>query len=378
MSNSLYRLLKLAEAVYDSEDETSIKRLEAQFECFARKHCIAHYRPHNDGKTPNPWRRQMDYASYENSPYYGKVGDFLARFPGGIKEWREWREETKKERNQMWSEGPTKGEMGLKKASVKERMKRITELTGISKDGHFVPIGPDDVKKFEKEPLLYSDEGLEEVGSIEEFRKERKRWRESEARDVSRDVVKEFIDYSKLLQKVPEIRKKRRGRKKRAALDIKENKAKVNKLRKQIDDLKPLKDKDLDGLSAKDLQALKIALEGRMFELGKAKDDKGTKKGADEILKTNLKCLEKCLEKVKGKMKKAAQANTYTAFTSDLKIMGSIVLMARLVNNETSAVVDALKVQGTDASKLEQQRQTKIAEWKNKYKNVSVVKEQKG
>lgn len=344
---SLYRLLKMAEAVCDSGDETAIKQMEAQFNGYVKKYCVAHYRPHNDGRTPNPWRRNMDYAPWENSPYYGSIAEFLEKFPGGIADWRKWREKTKKERNQAWSEGPTKGEMGLKKASIQERMKRINELTGIekvakgdlreeladleheqwmkwakdilksediskdrakrwkkecfkpydklseemkdfdrewadkvlkivekhkgvekkasnqvvvyisralsiperylnmltdlqlkdikilvdlgkikeargkyteyqiqnsrTKKAHYVPVGPDDVKKLEKEPHLYSDEGLEENKSIEEFREKTKSWRENSASDMAKDSVKEFLDYWKLLLKVPERRKKGRG-----------------------------------------------------------------------------------------------------------------------------------------------------------------------
>jgi hypothetical protein len=292
MSNSLFRLLKLAENVYDSGDESAIKTMEAQFNSFAKKYCVAHYRPHNDGKTPNPWRKQMDYAPWENSPYYGSIAEFMEKFPGGIADWRKWREKTKKERNQAWSEGPTKGEMGLKKASIQKRMKRVEELTGIKKlakndlreelanleheqwmkwakdilksedisedrakrwedecfkpyeklsekmkgfdrewadkvikivkkygdlekEAHYVPIGQDDVKKFEKEPLLYSNEGLKETESVEEFKEKRKSWRENDAKDTAKNAVKEFIDYWKLLMKVPERRKKRKGGRKK-------------------------------------------------------------------------------------------------------------------------------------------------------------------
>lgn len=213
MSNSFYRLLKLADVAYDSEDVKAIRIVEAQFNAYAKKYCVAHYRPHNNGNTPNPWRKQMDYASWENSPYYGSISEFMEKFPGGIPDWRQWREKIKKERNQMWSEGPTKGETGLKKASRQERMKRVMDLTGISKNAHYVLEGPDDVEKFEKEPLLYSNEGLEKTKSVEEFKEKRKNWREQDAKDMSKDVVREFINYWKLLMKVPERRKKSRKKK---------------------------------------------------------------------------------------------------------------------------------------------------------------------
>ena len=101
MSNSFIRMLKLAETLYNSGDSEGFNRLCVQFNAYLRK--CAHYEPVNDGTTPNPWRHNMDYAGWENSPYYGSMTEFMERFPGGIPDWIKWRRETQKERNLMWS-----------------------------------------------------------------------------------------------------------------------------------------------------------------------------------------------------------------------------------------------------------------------------------
>jgi len=47
---------------------------------------------------------------------------------------------------------------------------------------------------------------------------------------------------------------------------------------------------------------LKIALEGRIFELNRAKEDENTRSGADAIIETNLEYLKECLDKVESRM----------------------------------------------------------------------------
>jgi len=97
----LERILKLAETI--SLDE--FNKLSSYFDGMIKK--ISKYVPENDGSTPNPWKSNMDYGleggakEREQSPYYGNVADFLKKFPGGIKEWREWRDKSKKKR---WTE----------------------------------------------------------------------------------------------------------------------------------------------------------------------------------------------------------------------------------------------------------------------------------
>ena len=95
----LLRFLTLAN-ILSNGDDLGLKRLCVQFDAFIQKH--GHYEPKNDGTTPNPWRKNMDYSSWENSPYFGSVSEFMEKFPGGIKDWVDWRRQTQKERIQKW------------------------------------------------------------------------------------------------------------------------------------------------------------------------------------------------------------------------------------------------------------------------------------
>jgi hypothetical protein len=79
-------------------------------------------------------------------------------------------------------------------------------------EAHFVPVGPDDTKKFPDEPHLYSDEGLKRFKSITEYLK---KYRGQEANDLSgaaSKAIKDFINYWKLLQK-SKGRRKKKGKK---------------------------------------------------------------------------------------------------------------------------------------------------------------------
>lgn len=88
----LNRLLKIAE----NSDERSLLKIDL----LIKK--ISHYEPKNDGTTPTVWRKNFDYSSFDKSPYFGSVKDFLKKFPGGIKEYLEHRKKTKKERFKKW------------------------------------------------------------------------------------------------------------------------------------------------------------------------------------------------------------------------------------------------------------------------------------
>jgi len=98
----LLRFLKLAEQLDKVNDIEGLNRLCVYYNSFIIKH--SHYVPDNDGKTPNPWRKNMDYAEWENSPYFGSVSEFMKKFPGGIKDWIEWRRKIKKDHNTKWSD----------------------------------------------------------------------------------------------------------------------------------------------------------------------------------------------------------------------------------------------------------------------------------
>ena len=114
MSDTFSRLLKIAEIMSDDGDIEGFNSICATLSAFIKKHSlikIAHFVPENDGITPNPLRRNMDYAGWEHSPYYGSVSDFLKRFPGGIRDWVKWRNSTEKERYLMWDIKDTKKRM---------------------------------------------------------------------------------------------------------------------------------------------------------------------------------------------------------------------------------------------------------------------------
>lgn len=174
MVNVLHRVLKLAELLYEASDMVSLKKVCAYFGPFIKKY--AHMVPDNSGDAPILWKKNLDYAEYENSPYFGSVKEFLERFPGGIGDWLIWREKNKKDRNKMYD---------------------------ISKRSHYVPEKGEDTKKFPKEPHLYSDEGLEKYKSIEEFLKAYRNNGKS-ADDAAMSAVKDIVNYWKLLLKKKE------------------------------------------------------------------------------------------------------------------------------------------------------------------------------
>ena len=101
MSKSLERVLEFIWALCCKSDPGAHQTI-VHADAFLRKH--AHMEPKNDGSTPNPWRRNMDYSGWEQSPYYGSVSDFMKKFPGGIREWLDWRKKGEKDRWLMWSD----------------------------------------------------------------------------------------------------------------------------------------------------------------------------------------------------------------------------------------------------------------------------------
>jgi hypothetical protein len=128
----LMRFLKLAFSLDKNNDDLNLQRLCVQFDAFIKKH--GHYEPKNDGTTPNPWRRNMDYSGWDNSPYFGSVSEFMKKFPGGIKDWIEWRRKNQKERFQKWD--PKKKAAERIKIAGKKRKAIYTAvfLTPESKD----------------------------------------------------------------------------------------------------------------------------------------------------------------------------------------------------------------------------------------------------
>ena len=100
---SLHRILKMAELLEGTQE---FDNFVVYVESYINKY--SHLVPSNDGTTPNPWRRNMDYSEYDCSPYYGNVNEFLKKFPGGIKQWLEWRRKNQKSRFQRYSENKQK------------------------------------------------------------------------------------------------------------------------------------------------------------------------------------------------------------------------------------------------------------------------------
>jgi len=128
MSNSLQRMLKIAETISESGNIEELNRFSVQVDAYIRRH--AHFKPDNDGKTPNPWKKNMDYgAGYESSPYFGSISEFMKKFPGGIKEWLEWRNKTKKDRFQMYNKMSWASDN--KDRTVRRLLDRMMELGAI-------------------------------------------------------------------------------------------------------------------------------------------------------------------------------------------------------------------------------------------------------
>ena len=103
-----------------------------------------------------------------------------------------------------------KREMHNAKEEVKEFIsKNLGEkhVEAADKAAHYEPVGGDDVAKFEKEPHIYSDEGLKKFKSIKEFLSA---YRGQDADDGSAALkaVKDILNYWKLLLKGKKRRKK--------------------------------------------------------------------------------------------------------------------------------------------------------------------------
>ena len=79
------RLLKLADILYESKDIKNLNLVCACFGGYIRK--CSHFI--QDPKTNGPefWRKNLDYSPEEESPYFGSVGEFLEKYPGGIGDW---------------------------------------------------------------------------------------------------------------------------------------------------------------------------------------------------------------------------------------------------------------------------------------------------
>jgi hypothetical protein len=189
MENKLTRWLKFIELIDGLDEKKYLDRMCAQFNAYLKKH--GHYKPDNNGVTPNPWRRNMDYADWENSPYFGSVSEFLKKFPGGIKDWIKWRRENQKKRNLKWSSSLPRGKRSR------------------THNAYFIDTKKDKTEDFPKEPHLWSGD-MGKFKSITEFLK---KYRNQDASDInleeaSQKAIEDFVNYWKLLKKINKRRKK--------------------------------------------------------------------------------------------------------------------------------------------------------------------------
>ena len=196
----------------NSKEYGSLEKLCVQFDSIATKHLekLAHFIPDNNGNLPNPWRRNMDYSEWENSPYYGSVSEFLRKFPGGIKDWLSWRNKTSKDRNELWD---TKKRV----AYLNTLMKVAEEYKPTDEDIEYAEEEATEEQKDKAHNLTLNliqeliDSGEISPDEVKAFI-EKKYGLTSKAHFVSEDsddAVKEFIDYFKLLLKGKKKRHKK-------------------------------------------------------------------------------------------------------------------------------------------------------------------------
>lgn len=198
--SALNRLLRLAAAIGDAGTDTTA--LDRQLELYLRRSIErqAHMVPSKETETPPMWRRNMDYAPEEGSPYFGSVAEFMKRFPGGIPEWRKWREKTREKRERRWriaSLMPGKDEEF--ETFLREAWRQETLRPALA---HFVPEGGDDVAKLgDEEPKLWSDEP--KWKSIDEFLEAHRTHYGQNADDAALKAARDFIKYWKLTARKP-------------------------------------------------------------------------------------------------------------------------------------------------------------------------------
>lgn len=81
-------MLKIADEMINNNDTQGLRDLCASYE----DHVIkifknSHFIPDENSNTPNIWKKNLDYAGYENSPWRGSMADFMKKFPGGLRDW---------------------------------------------------------------------------------------------------------------------------------------------------------------------------------------------------------------------------------------------------------------------------------------------------
>jgi hypothetical protein len=179
---SLGRLLRIAALGKDAS-------LDRQIDLFLERSLerSAHMVPSKKTNTPPMWKRNMDYSPEEGSPYFGSVEEFMERFPGGIAEWRRWREKTREQRN--------------RRHRIAALMPKDEAMRLLS-EAHFVPEGGDDVAELgDSEPKIWSDDP--KWKSIGEFLEAHRGRFGQDADDAALKAARDFVKYWKLTTRKP-------------------------------------------------------------------------------------------------------------------------------------------------------------------------------
>lgn len=166
---SFDRILKIASNLYSAGDTDGLERLCRQFDFYLEK----------KSNVEAPWRKNFDYD--ENSPWHGSLQEFKKRFPGGLKEFLEW----KNNKNKISNEAMTDINLLLK----------AFNLLDISwkKKGHYIPTSHNDVEKFKNEPKLWSL--MDKFKDIEEFLNKYKKYYSADDNMIALNTAKDFIKY---------------------------------------------------------------------------------------------------------------------------------------------------------------------------------------
>ena len=97
-------MLKIADEMIDNNDVRGLRDLCGSYE----DHMIkmfkkSHFVPDENSDTPNLWKKNLDYADAENSPWRGSVSDFMKKFPGGLRDWVAHRAKERDKRFNLYS-----------------------------------------------------------------------------------------------------------------------------------------------------------------------------------------------------------------------------------------------------------------------------------
>lgn len=204
-NGTLDRLLRLATMMGDVSVDTTA--LDRQLDLYLQRGIErrAHMVPSKETETPPMWRPNMDYAPEEGSPYFGSVSEFLKQFPGGIGEWRKWRDRSRKQRERRWRIASFMPDIKADdelEAFLKEAWQLEAEQRDMITVAHFVPESGDDVSKFDdKEPKLWSDES--KWKSIDEFLEAHRKHYGQDADDAALKAARDFVKYWKLTTRKP-------------------------------------------------------------------------------------------------------------------------------------------------------------------------------